>query len=367
MLVYIIIFVTALLYGLFELDGYKSKIKYNMSNDNIIEKISFQKKIIVILFFLQLVFISIFRNVSVGNDIANYIIHFNNIMPYYFSAVLFRNDPGYYLLNWIVGRFTTDFQYVMAIVSLIFFSLVFYFFYRESKIVWLSVVLFLAFGFLRFPFSGLRQGLAIAMIACSYKYIKNRNIWRFLGCVFGAALFHSTAIVCIPMYFISNNKLNMFTYVKYILLAFVVIIIVNRVFLTYLAMLYRDGRYLDFIGAGDGGFNMFLVLMGIVFVGLFFNKSTLLNDKKNLAVYNIIIFSIILQLMAMNLSILARLVDYYTFFLTIFIPNIIHSMKNKDTRILSILLMVVFSCLMYARWLIADMSGMVPYSFVWNH
>ena len=369
MLVYYITLLSPILYGLFEISNSNSafgnKVTSVVYPKGIITK---RRRAIAILIFLQLFVISALRSLNVGSDLGNYFI-------YYFSPAInsslvdiltkrWSNSIGYNLLNWIVSIFTTDFHIFMIIACIIPLSMFMCFFYRESKAVWLSMLIFLGLSFLGHIFSALKQVIAMAIIAFSYKYVKSRDIKRFMLCIIIAVLFHSTAMACIPIYFFSHNKLNFQNYAKYILIALLVISGGSYV-IEIAANYYRGGMYKDMIISGEG-YMWLLFLIVMLLSGLMFKKTAIINDKDNLIIFNIVFLAVILQLVSLKFSLFVRVVYYYSFFLTVYLPNVIYSIKKKSLRIAGIFATVVLFSFLYFSELNRDTFGIVPYTFFWE-
>ena len=72
----------------------------------------------------------------------------------------------------------------------------------------LSLALYICFGFYSFIFSGLRQAIALAITYISYDFIKKRQLWKFTLTILVASTFHKSAIFFLPAYFIAQLKVT---------------------------------------------------------------------------------------------------------------------------------------------------------------
>jgi len=367
MLVYYCLLFFVLVFSIFENKKFVNTIKINKISllSLTINKRIIKKSITLILFF-TLLLISTFRNITVGIDLKNYISYFNECLNYNFNEVIIRFGPtdlGYYLLIWLIANFTDNNQIFLFITSIIPLYIIFKFFYEESKIIWLSVFLFISIGNVAYLFNLLRQIISMSIIICGYKHIKNKKILNYIMCVLIAMTFHSIAIFCLPIYFFAHNKLNFINYIKYLIMA-LIIITSSDIIINFFVNQYQGGRYMEYIISGEG-YKWLIILIGILLFGLVFKKQTIINHKYDFIIYNIFILSVLLQLVSLNFSLFVRIVHYYSFFITIFIPNIINSIKDKFMRILSVNFIVVFFSLFFMYSLQNDSSGIVPYSFFW--
>src|SRR5699024_3795956 len=73
---------------------------------------------------------------------------------------------------------------------------------------WLSFYLFATFGIFHFSLSGYRQSLAMIGVVISLKFIKQKNVFKFLLTIFLASLFHQSVLVFIIIYPISQIEIS---------------------------------------------------------------------------------------------------------------------------------------------------------------
>ena len=94
-----------------------------------------------------------------------------------------RHELGYKVLNKVVSFFSTNNQLFLTIVAILSIAPVGRFIYKNSRMPFLSFIIYIAFNYYSFVFSGLRQAIAYGIIFISYDYIKNRKLAKFLICV----------------------------------------------------------------------------------------------------------------------------------------------------------------------------------------
>lgn len=117
-------------------------------------------------------------------------------------------EKGYLWLN-IILRYISDNFIVLRLViaGFIVISLM-RATYKYSDITWMTLVLFTCV--LLYPtIYTLRQSISIFVFLCGIKYIMNRNLVKYLICLFIAFLFHKTAVVCVVLYFLYPLKINL--------------------------------------------------------------------------------------------------------------------------------------------------------------
>ena len=117
-------------------------------------------------------------------------------------------EIGYVLLNWLIGRLTANFVWVMISCSSVTILLFIKEFKKESNNVWLSIFLFVTIGSYYVSFNLTRQIMATAIIFFGSSYLYEKKLIKYVWIIFTASLFHKTALVMIPFYFILNFKFN---------------------------------------------------------------------------------------------------------------------------------------------------------------
>jgi len=151
---------------------------------------SVNSKIFLFLCFFQIVLISTLRSSSVGTDTAGY-LRILNLFVNYDSLIHIRNEHAFLLLMQIVKVFELNQQWLFFFSSVI----VCVFLYRSivnfSPIFWLSIFIFITFGFFAQSIHIMRQFIAMSIFLYGYKYILNKNIIMYALCLLLAFYFHN--------------------------------------------------------------------------------------------------------------------------------------------------------------------------------
>lgn len=130
-----------------------------------------------------------------------------------FDKALFRPNTEeiewiFVLINKLVFDFGMPFYIVTLIMALLAVSLKFTAIYQNVAFPSLAL-LFYFMPIMFFEDAGqMRQGLGIAVCVASFKFIKERNLFMFLLCMYIALGFHKTSIVFLPAYWIVLIPLN---------------------------------------------------------------------------------------------------------------------------------------------------------------
>lgn len=179
--------------------------------------------------FLTLVIPVSFR--GYGVDHTSYIKWYNYIESLGIGYLLNYSgmpEPLYALINFLVANTIGNVQLVFFISALIPLALIYLHFSKYVKKINLAICIWVfGFSYYFFMYGLVRMSIAVGIIIYSYKYLENKKILKYIiGCLI-ASLFHYSAIIMIPIYFIVNSKIiNGLIYTKNNFNAFKYIIIV---------------------------------------------------------------------------------------------------------------------------------------------
>lgn len=161
-----------------------------------------QKRVLGVILTILMILISGFRY-DVGMDYPIYEDMYNKII----NGQSVRGEWGFVAICKLcisIGGNAQLMFFIFAIATI----LLFYKSYRLfSPNVIMSLTIFLCLGQLYLnTFNIVRQSLAIAIFAYSIKYIVNKNPFKYFIAIFIASLFHTTALILAPLYFVLRVK-----------------------------------------------------------------------------------------------------------------------------------------------------------------
>lgn len=131
-------------------------------------------------------------------------------------------EMGFYFIGVIVKSFTTNSSIYLTIVSVITFIFLYYDFKKYALYPFLGISAYLARFFIGRNLIQIRSALAYAIILLGIQYLTKHDWKRYFGLVFIAYFFHHSAIIAIPLYFISLIDFRKWHVVMVLLLAFIV-------------------------------------------------------------------------------------------------------------------------------------------------
>lgn len=178
-----------------------------------LKKVENPKKLFCIAAAAVLFIISACKAIVVNGDLINYANVYISLQYRSFSHLYMAwraeemKDIGFYSVGKVFADMGVSTEVWMASIALLFAGLAAWHIYRNSRQPWISVLMLFTLYY-SFTLSGLRQTMALAVIFYAYECIKKQQLKHFLLAVFVAYLFHSSALVFLPAYWIARMKIN---------------------------------------------------------------------------------------------------------------------------------------------------------------
>lgn len=162
-----------------------------------------KKAIYIIIVFAFMLYITIFRY-GLGNDYYSYIHIMRRVDAASFLKIFdLGYEPGFALITKLITLFTTNTDILYMIYGLLILVPTAYAIFRYSENLWMSASMFICLTFFYCSLNFIRQAIAFAIILLAYKHFKEGNHFKVMLYIFIACLFHSTAIILIPIYLLA--------------------------------------------------------------------------------------------------------------------------------------------------------------------
>jgi len=305
-----------------------------------IQKTPKGKKIFLILASLVLFFIAAFRSVYFGPDVIRYVQSYEMLklekISYLWSNFIENEgrDPFFYFFSKLISITGANSQVWLALISGIFIFSITKLIYEYSSNFFLSYVAFISLGYFYFSITGIRQSLAIALVVISYNYLRNRKFWRFLLIVSFASLFHSSALIFLIAYPLSNIKIGYKQFIGIFSSLFIatyfgqeVRVLIGIIGWTEnLADYATHNYYLNRTG--------FFIQLCIYLFCLYYKEDILKLNEKNVSFYNLLFIGLIFQSFATVVAEFFRISMYFSVFSIVLIPYALSIERNKKFRLL---------------------------------
>ena len=329
------------------------------------------KAFVMASFFLVYFLLLALRADTVGVDLENYLPHFKEYYSKQWNSLFVddETEAGYLFLNKFIGTIWADNQFFLTCIALICVFPLAILYCKESEKPLVSMATFLILPVFTMLFSGLRQGIAIAMVAPAYYFTKKKKLMGFILTVLFAMLFHTSAFVVAllyPVYHANITKEKLFFVVPVILL----VLVFNKQVFEFVLRLLGDEFYEEYYSIQETDAYTMLIMFVIFTVYAFITPQKDKLDKDTVGLRNILLLSLCLQTFAPINQIAMRMNYYFIVFLPLLIPKIgarCHT-KDKDlVKLLEFLLIVFF--IVYFIWTGytgADILQVFPYTPFWE-
>lgn len=185
-------------------------------------------KLLYIFFTIVLLIFAAFRN-KVGLDFDSYKNNYDLVQQsggtLWSMLIGFNNmEPFFQVLNFISPSFR--FLLISCVGLGILTKIVW--FYKNSEGKLLCLFIYYCTVYLYYDFGIFRQGIAIAIIWYSFKYIRKRSFFKFCLCIILAMTFHSAAIISLPIYFFGDKEYSRKFYFGLLVVGIISMAIVSK-------------------------------------------------------------------------------------------------------------------------------------------
>ena len=248
------------------------------------------------------------------------------------SVNVYGKQIAFELLN----KISPSFIFLLCIISA-FFLIVFYKMIVKSvgyKYLWISFFILLINPYIfLMSLSALRQtiGLTLFIVATFFSY--KRKIIPYILIILLATLFHTSAIVLLPLYFIANESKLRKVYVIIFITIILLLIVSEGVFGFAISKVlsFFDSKNYDSYVNGETNSLVSTLMYLIILVYVLINLNGL--SGKALMSAKLYAFALAFGILAYRMTMLTRIQQYFDIFAVVAIPNIIknniRSLKHK--------------------------------------
>lgn len=319
------------------------------------QKFSKYKKISMLILITILGAFSAARD-GIGIDYSSYLIHIENISFGYDNYM----ESGFQFLVKIIMSYFEDPRSVIIVMSI----LTVYFFissiYSQSKIITMSVFLFLTWGYYFLTFNTIRNYFALALIVFAIKFILDKKYIKFIIMVVLASLFHKSALICLPLYFFANRKFTKQTYIFIFLGAAFLFLLKDQLReLAFWFYPHYEGSVYD-----SGRISVLNVLKSfLVLIYGFIYYKLIKDDNKILFYFNLNTIALIIYTAFYWIPEISRIGFYFNIAAIIFIPNLTSLIKSKDRMLINGIIYItsLFLFVLLMRGFYSPTIQLLPY------
>lgn len=264
---------------------------------------------------------------TVGVDTEVYMDYFSNMVgrsPSFLVSKenIYWREPAYGLLNFIFAQITDSPAVFMGIVSGLIIGLRSILIYRYSSKIWLSVFVYITFGFFGYAMCTLRQELGISVALFALPFLQKRKIIPYMLIVILAACFHISLWVMIPVYFFVHIPFNKIT-LQILGAGTVLLLIFSEQILTVITKVvyqnYQPGSYYTL--GRDYSTAVFPVVFFIL--SLLLMKKLLKNNPENIVLMHFSCYAAVLFILTIRHFVFQRIALIFLPVLILLIPELL--------------------------------------------
>lgn len=313
---------------------------------------------------------------DVGTDYNTYIMHqIPDALNHYVYSTGYKVEPLYRGLIYI-GNFLGSAQWVFVFTHIIFMYFVLQYIKQQSRDYVFSIFIFVFSTFYSFSLNGMRQAIATSVFLFAIKYIYRRQYKRYFLFIIIAILFHKSAIIYIPFYFL--NRINLTKKTHFFLITIISVILAFNSKYAYnfaykFSLKYHfytkffNSRYSDGLQVNTMYISMLLLNLIILYLFYLFGKNQKDNDLATVVNYNIHLVSLMFSAIAFSIPGAFRVFYFFIPVQMVFVPNIIVEIKNDTIKlIVKLLLMLVYIFIFIRLIMISNQNGTLPYQTIFQ-
>ncbi len=331
-----------------------------MSNQNVGEVISLKQKmiqrdkIIICIIGIILIFFAGFRY-RVG---ADYLQYAANYEFYCISELDWLKEPGIRIIAKLSSFIYSDFSTMFFIMSLITVGLCIWSLIKNTPFWTVSILLYIFLGSWHESFNSVRQSAAAAILFFGHNYIKERKFLKWLIVCLIASVFHISAIVFLPLYWLPTKQ---FTFPKMAVFFFVGIVLAFSYDPIWELIGFMQGEEFVIDGYSKNSISIFRIIVAWVpplFYMLFIRNSVENEDREKINFYaSLSLVSAAIVLAARYSAYLGRMVIYTDIYNAIFWAFMLKSIfkKQKDIKERTLYILLILGC--YFVYYLFEASG----------
>lgn len=276
------------------------------------------------------------RAASVGVDYQPYVDYFQGMCEqdasFLFSeANGYRKEVGYTLLNFVVSRFTQNSFVFMGISSSLIIILRSIAIYRFSSSVWVSVFVYISFGFFGYSLCTVRQEMAISVAFLALSFLQNKKILPYMALIILAGTFHKSLYLLIPIYFVANLPLNKIILSVYGAGTLLVLLFSEEIIDftgKYIYESYQPGSYY----MRGRNYSTAFIPVVLFFVALIMKKALLKRNPKNIVLLNFSCYAAALFVITLKNFIFQRVALIFLPAALFLIPEMINALAVDESK-----------------------------------
>lgn len=290
------------------------------------------KRILFWIVFAVIFFISTFRSEQMGTDYHSYISIFRSVQ----NGWVYNKEVGYHYINKLAAFFGSEPYWLSGVINVIIFSGVISYIIKfvdiKYRMLCILIFCFNPYMYIQGTFNTLRGSIAIVFLLFFIKYLFNNNLKNnilFIISVYGATLFHKSAIIMLMLLLVVNIKWGQ----KKFLFLWMSIVILNlfstNKFIKFMFNYVGKSRYSHY-EASVFNTPIYFCFISVVIVFFVVNYRKLYENDYQKKCIDIYLFSLCFLLFAVKNDMVYRI---YIYLIYISIPGLVFVIDNMKKKL----------------------------------
>ena len=261
--------------------------------------------------------------------------HTYEINTFTWEFIQSQKDIGFGILQMLLKRISDDPQVLIFTTALITNTLIVIVLYKYSRMLELSLYVYITGGLFLVSMNGIRQVLAAAIAFTALKYIINGNLKRYILIILIASLFHQSALVLLPIYFLVQFKA--WSKATVALLIFSVVIVIGfEQFSSLLFSAIEDTQYGEYEEFAEGGASVLRVaVFGAPILLAYIGKEKLREIfPQSDYIVNLCLIGLVFMIVSTQNWIFARFSIYFSLYQLLLVSWVVKLFRPRDEKMI---------------------------------
>ena len=310
---------------------------------------------------------------QVGTDYENYRTIYENRQEIGILEGILQGKEILVFIIIKIAAYLNNYQLMLAIITfltiIIFYKAILD--YKEKISLGFMFFLYLFLNFTT-SFNIIRQALAMVIVLYSYKFMFKRNFIKFLLTIIIASMFHITALIFLPFYFICSDKLNKNKKTKFIKICAIIVVIfivLNYADLISTMSTNIEGleRYESYSQEKVSENREAILDLAILVILFFFRKRLIEYDNKNDTLIFLYLIGFLFTLTGYRSAFVKRIAMYFEISSVMLIATFPQLFKNNAQKMLVYFLIILYAIGMFIiSTYVLKQGNILPYQTIFE-
>lgn len=291
-----------------------------------------RKLIFIILAFAQLLTLAILRT-HIGNDYDMYSGGFYQMKMKGFEQMSYKDwEIGFVFLTKLLALVVPNHLIYMGILTAVCIVPVAVYIYLNSKIPWLSTLMFVNMFIFFMEMNFVRQAIALVFVMWAWHFMKKAKFIPFAVLILIASLFHQTVLIMLVVYFWVKMTPGLKALIAYGYVLVCFYISSEGIFNILTKFFHEEYSNSEFVTTGVS----FVYAIFPVFVALaafiLYQTGTISPTKENKYLVNFGLLNALIMITMSRHAILERFSYYTLIFVILLVPVIVSSLRENGIK-----------------------------------